>query len=88
MYIITYNNEIIDYAETTEQACELSIVWRLNPIMYGISEVNNMLHYIKEDGLCVYVTHNVADVNDWLAKHGKNIKRIYTTNYNETIVEV
>lgn len=47
-----------------------------------------MLYFIKEDGLCVYVTHNVAYVNNWLTKHGKNIKRIYTTNYNETIVEV
>lgn len=47
-----------------------------------------MWYYIKQDGLCVYASNQVKDVNDWLNKHQAYIKKIYTTNLQETIIEV
>lgn len=47
-----------------------------------------MWYYITEDQICVYMTNQIKDVNDWLAKHQKSIISIYRKNDIETIVEV
>lgn len=30
-----------------------------------------MWYYIKQDGLCVYASNQVKDVNDWLSMNGQ-----------------
>lgn len=66
-----------------------SIAWRLNPIMYGIKEVNKILYYITENEICKHITNGVDDVNKWLKANNKHIKNIYAKNWNkEIIVEV
>lgn len=47
-----------------------------------------MWYYITENQLCVYMTNNIEEVNDWLAKHQKTIIVISNTVYHEVIIEV
>ena len=47
-----------------------------------------MWYYITVDGVCKHIANDTKDVNDWLKKHNKHIKKIYIKRDNETIVEV
>lgn len=47
-----------------------------------------MFYYIKENGLCVYMTNNIANVNRWLFEHQKTIVSLESTIYHEITIEV